>query len=216
MSIKISAHAIDRYCQRIDSRASYKSAKKTLSDAMLTSTREKTKTFAGDAIYSCSAFRMIVAEENGYREVVTVIPPLNDESQDDLPELAAQLATEFEMWEATHSHSSRQDELAALRLALARRQKTIALLQSRLEAKPKVKKDNKTDKVVSLEKKLEKQITHAKRMVDERDNCNKCIKRITKYLLEGDIERALQEIESTSPRLVDFLKSSQDGERTSE
>lgn len=209
MSIRVSTHAVERYIERIDPEASWGAVIEILTEALSTASREKRKTFAGDTIFAASSFRMVVAEENGHREVLTVLP-IHGSREEHIPEMAAQLAAEFREWEAGGGASG-TSELRKLRDGYRRQQALIAALQSKLSEKQLPKQVNhelksSQERIAKLEKLLTKQTVHGQHMFEEREAVKNTLKSVLTHILRGDTEGALAVVEAQAPGLVEYLK----------
>lgn len=101
-----SAHSVDRYIQRIDGTASPSVARAIILAAIETASRLREKSFKGDTMFVSAngSMRLVVAEERGFREILTVLGPNPVDScdTDELPELAR------EVYEAELSSRLRQ------------------------------------------------------------------------------------------------------------
>lgn len=202
MSIRVSHHAIERYQERIDSTVTYNQAYDIISAAMLTASRQKERTFAGDTYYLADNFRLVIAEENGHREVLTVLGLQGENNgrgsgsgSGDIPELAQALHAQFLVWEAKQKLSADElrlkpkavdgyiKQIEELQTAIRQRQNTIAaLLKDRTEARRKAEHANKVEAEYVSRQKYERQVGHANRMKADRQTYYNLIVAIARYV----------------------------------
>lgn len=225
MSFRVSTHAIDRYIERIDPSASEPAALSIITNRFNLSVRQRERTYAGEAIYLCPEMRLIVAEENGHREVVTVIP-LHEPVEGNIPELAEELQAEFLVWQKekeplldpsmppSDRFSGLMHHIAALERGLARRQRIIATLngagKKRAVASPRRAESRVRqlqEQVEGLKKRVEKQVAHGERMTADREVMRETLKALLRPLIAGDLETALRTAEACVPELVVHLRT---------
>jgi predicted RNase H-like nuclease (RuvC/YqgF family) len=148
--INITLHAIERFCDRIDPKASFQEARSRILDAMTRARRIKERSRMGDAYYVTEELRLIVAEEKGKLTVLSVLE-LHESEEDQLPPLAIELAKQFTEGEKNLSKSQKEinrlKELDDLRAALDRYKKENQRLREeidKLSAKRKEKPNNRS------------------------------------------------------------------------
>lgn len=221
MQFRISLHAVERYVDRIDPTASFAAARAAIREAFTTASRQREPSRSGDAYYLADRMRLIVAEENGSRTVLTVLPPAGDHQGDDIPEQARLLAQQFEEWEATQRHGRGElgdlrKQAEVLQKALAARKKEIANLQAKLNRTAATQPPTRADVVPltqleSVKRKLEKQAAHAARMVEDRDSQRRLIRPLVAAVLAWDremAEQSLDMIRAAQPGLVEAIEAS--------
>lgn len=178
MSLRISEHAVERFIDRIDSSVNRDVARETIQSGLNSGSRQKEKTYTGDTVFLCNNFRLVVKEENGHREVVTVLSPYNsiEAELDDLSDTIKQLAYEFLEWSessnGSESFSDLKEKVVKLSKGVSRRQQLIDKFGG-IERKRRNQLRQLLSQIEKLKRDLEKQKAHAARMVKERDELKK-------------------------------------------
>lgn len=206
-AVNVTVHAISRYVERIKPGTPFLVAKSKILSEFEVAIREKTRTHSGDAYYAGPEFRLVVAEENGSRTVLTVLQKGDAGRSEEIPELALALNAQYLEWEKASTKLSKTDakaqqqlELALrvnkeLRAGIAKRDKTI---QSILDGQVKPRQYCN----VSAQK-YERQVEHGKRMSEERDKLRRALWDVCRLLRNGiEADKVLSMLCEAFPFLV--------------